>query len=58
MIFNQTSLHAAVKKGNTDIVKLLLQQKDIDINSINIYNQNIFNNISIQIFIQFQNQMI
>lgn len=58
MIFNQTSLHAAVKKGNTDIVKLLLQQKDIDINSINIYNQIIFNTISIQIFIQFQNQMI
>ena len=30
---NKTALHIAVEKGNTEIVQLLLAQKNIDVNS-------------------------
>lgn len=31
-IFNKAPLHLAVEKGNTEIVKLLISNKNIDIN--------------------------
>lgn len=32
ILFNKTSLHIAVEKGNFQMVELLLTRKDIDIN--------------------------
>lgn len=38
LVFNKTSLHIAVEKGNIEIVELLLKHPRIDINSQSISN--------------------
>ena len=40
--FNETPLNAAVKKGNFEIVKLLLNCKDIDVNSKTVLNEYLY----------------
>lgn len=34
-LFQNTALHTAVEKGNSDIIKLLLNHKSIDTNVLN-----------------------
>lgn len=41
-IFYYTVLHAAIAKENAEIVKLLLKQQEIDVNSIKILNLIVF----------------
>lgn len=37
-IFHMTALHAAVEKGNLDIVNLLLQNDKLNVNILSILN--------------------
>lgn len=41
MIFYKTPLNIAVKKGNIEIIQLLLQNQKIDINFKSISNNNL-----------------
>lgn len=43
-IFNKTALHLAVEKENTEMVKILLTNNNLDINVLSIYF-NILNRI-------------
>ena len=40
--FNKSSLHIAIEKGNAEIVKILLDQQDIDVNITSILSNQIF----------------
>lgn len=47
--FHHYPLSIAIENGNIEIIKLLLANKDIDINIINIKNINFSNNIFLEI---------
>ena len=47
-IFNKTPLFWAIEKENVDIVKLILSNKNIDVNALNILNQYFLNIIYIK----------
>lgn len=49
--FNETPIWSAIRRGYTDVVKLLLKHKEIDINSRIIYHFNFFHKISRSNFI-------
>lgn len=39
-LLNKTALHIAIEKGNLEIVEMLLNNKNIDVNSIKINFKN------------------
>lgn len=57
-IFNKTPLHLAVEKGNTEIVKLLISNKNLDINQFFISKEYFCNKILFDLFNQILFQFV
>lgn len=53
MFFDKTALHIAVEKENIDIVKLLLQNSEIDINATFIWPFSFYTILIFYLFMMF-----